>query len=97
MTKLPADAKVELKPCPFCGNPHIEYDIISIDCPNCFASGPARRAIGDDGVLTSDEQWNKRPLEQSDAEQGEDALGDGSDFGVTGEWWGTITPQVDKG
>jgi hypothetical protein len=49
-----------LLPCPFCGCPNLEYDIISIECPNCFACGPPRRAIGDDGVLTSDGQWNKR-------------------------------------
>jgi hypothetical protein len=50
----------ELEPCPFCGNPDVEYDIICIDCHNCHASGPARRAGGDDGVLTSEAQWNKR-------------------------------------
>jgi hypothetical protein len=55
-----AEAVERLLPCPFCGCPDIEYDIICIDCPNCLASGPARRAVGDDGVLTSEGQWNKR-------------------------------------
>jgi hypothetical protein len=59
MTNPPA-IEEGLLPCPFCGCPNLEYDIISIECPNCFACGPPRRAIGDDGVLTSDGQWNKR-------------------------------------
>lgn len=57
---LVPNAEERLLPCPFCGCPNLEYDIIAIDCPNCFACGPPRRAIGEDGVLTSDGQWNAR-------------------------------------
>jgi hypothetical protein len=56
----PSEKLVELLPCPFCGNPDVEYDIICIECHNCGASGGPRRAIGEDGVLTSEELWNKR-------------------------------------
>lgn len=45
-----------------------------------------------DDIMRDIRNW-RGPILPSLGLQDEDELGDGSDFGVTGEWWGRASPD----
>lgn len=84
---MTSNRPVELLPCPFCGSDAsisdgdngIHFRVIC-NKPACRAAGPLERC-----AIDARDAWNTRASSQAASD---DPLGDGSDFGVTGEWWG---------
>ena len=80
-----------IKPCPFCGGPARSHLYVrdggKVQCtnPECYGSVTAYDPDCNSKAIAA---WNQR-TEPQDASRPSDPLGDGSDHGVTGEWWGT--------